>query len=445
MKRTVYVLLKISGVFLACFLLLVSSCNNQEPSLEYPESYYFNKLGDMQIGMAGEFLENEVVVTSYADHQLQVQFEVTSGGGMVENPNQTLPPRQSNVSAKWKTGKKSTKQTLIANIYNSKGKYLTRLTYSAFALQSGKWDTLTYPLYSSEVFIYMARDMVNKKTYIIKENRLYAQGDRYYQWDIVENFKDKYGVTYIRVDNKGTLYVVMGNGELYKSEDQAETFIPCTNPFPGWNSAFRLVFTADGVLWANNGYYGGSHPWHFSEDGGKTWESTDLPGNIGIWELYSLPDGSYIKMDWMDTDDNKCVLFHSTNKYNWVVTTANLPEYTLSMYVTEKGEIIIYNQPLPVIIGEIHKSTDLGKTFTRIYTVPINWSSSDNYFDKVNDTYYMCFPGGGFYKTTDFENFSAVWKNTNLYKVLIDHNNVFYAIDTNWLSDMRVYYGKDIE
>ena len=390
-------------------------------------SFNFAKSGDGQIGVAGEYLENVLSVVYNTDREIQVKFEVTSGGGSVDSPSQTLSPQTSVVSTKWKTGTHSTNQSVTARLYTHNGTHLTDLTYSSVAFQTGKWDTVYN---SPDRFLTMAKDVVNKKTYIIKnDNRLYVQGDHYYsKWNIVESFQDKECQS-AKVDSKGMLYVVTNYGELYKSADQGTSFVLCNRPYSKSNIPFRLHITNNDYIWVNNN----DDPWRYSSDEGQTWVSTDYTNFIDFADIYNLSDGSFITVDWMD---NQYSYYRSINGINWLPIPGNFPKSPLGMFVSDKDEIIVYGQETISII--IYKSTDFLSPFSSVYSVT-KGEVSGVVFEKHNDVYYICFPGSGIYKTKDFTTFEVALKNASISNFMIDHNGVLFAVGNN----NTMHYWKD--
>ena len=420
-------------LFVACILCCTWSCNQQDPYSEVTGSYYFYKSGDGQLGVAGEYLENELWIecnfsgTEYLD-ELQVHFEVTSGGGSVDSPHQTLsyqPILSSSsvpiVSTKWKTGFLSKEQTVTAHIYGKNRKHLTDIVFSSTVYQFGNWDLIgNIPVN----FYTMAKDMVNNKTYIIRYGRLHVMDDFYFdQWNIVASFEDK-SCNSIKVDSKGILYAVTENGELFISTDQGLSFVSCGKPFTNFNYPFYLHITNNDYLWAINDYYWSEgatiYPWRYSADGGLTWISTDFKRNSNQVDIFSFTDNSYMSVDW----NNQYILFQSMDGTNWLQTSKKLPEHVMGMFVTERDEIILYGQVGASIV--IYKSTDFLTSFSQVYSVPIEWSGG-NYVEKYKDSYYFSFSGGGIFRTKDFETFEIVWSNESVFNLMIDHNGVLYA------------------
>ena len=223
-------------------------------SLDFSASvnYYHAISGNGQTGIAGEYLEDKLSITFNTEETIRVHFEVTSGGGSVDAPEQTISPQSPVVSTKWKTGTNSVNQTVTARMYDQGGRHLTDIIFSSTAFTIGNWDLIgNLPVN----FYTMAKDMVNSKTYIIKNGNLHVKDDHSFdQWNIVASFQDKW-CTFIKVDSKGILYVVTENGELFKSVDQGVSFISCTKPFSDFNHPFWLHITNNDYLWVNNDYY----------------------------------------------------------------------------------------------------------------------------------------------------------------------------------------------
>ena len=432
------------------------SCKESEPAGDPPiESYNLVMSGDYQIGAAGEYLENEITLTyspeAGLDASIEVHFEVTSGGGSVDAPNQILSA-QAVVSTKWKTGTQTTQQTVTAHVYGKNRKLLTDLVYTSSALQPGKWDTVYYQRDPLESFLEMAKDPIHKRTYLIKgDQKLYVQGDHYSQWKLVESFKDK-ECTSIAVDSKGTLYAASGM-ELFKSVDQGASFAPCTNPCSDLLYLTNLFeHYAISIQIANN-----DHIWvndillddirisvgkRFSVDDGQTWIITDLGTNH--MDIYILVDGSFIT--WNGNN-----IGQSIDGISWLSLSENLPQSINSMFVTGEDEIIVFckgdmnKTGHPVIV---YKSADLGATFSRVHTFDAQIPSAKVYCEKVKDGYYVYVDGMGIYKTNNFDTFETVLMSPLISGFMIDHTGAIF-VDTHERGDRNEvairFYWKDKE
>ena len=455
--------MKIKFIIFVVVSFCMWSCKESEPASEPPvESYNLSISGDYQIGAAGEYLETEITL-AYSpevgmDATIQVHFEVTSGGGSVDTPNQILSAQTPVVSTKWKTGTQPTQQKVTAHVYGKNRKLLTDLVYTSSALQPGKWDTVYYQRDPLENFLEMAKDPIHKKTYLIKgDQRLYIQGEHYSQWKLVESFKDK-ECTSIAVDSKGTLYVMSGI-ELFKSVDHGASFAPCTSPFSGFSInqltiehlRISLQITDNDHLWINDGGmvygFGNRH----SVDGGQTWIASDF---YPYMDIYSLSDESLITL--IDVGNAEYNFGRSIDGISWYPLPENMFQIPKNMFVTSEDEIIVsdtrrYYQPYRQFI-DIYKSTDLGETCTRVYSFDITEHptsySTNVYIEKIKDEYYIYVSSLGIYKTKDFESFGTVFKGSTISGFMADHTGAIFVETYERYDRYGVatrYYWKDKE
>ena len=70
----------------------------------------------------------------------------------------------------------------------------------------------------------------------------------------------------------------------------------------------------------------------------------------------------------------------------------------------------------------------MASSFSKVHSIPAEWSTNVNFVEKYGDTYYLCFPGSGIYKTKDFETFETVWKYSSIGGFMIDHNGFLYTV-----------------
>jgi len=385
-------------------------------------NFYHAISGNGQTGRIGEYLDDELSITFNTDETIQVRFEVTSGGGSIDTPEQTISPQNPVVSTKWKTGN-FINQTVTASMYDQGGRHLTDIYFFSTTDSKGNWDLIGNIPVS---FITMAKDMVNGKTYIIENGRLHIKDDFYFdQWNIVASFQDK-RCTSIKVDSKGILYVATSDGDLYRSADQGGSFVQCARPFPETNiNSLLLNITNNDYIWANNNFSSVDGEtvytsWRYSTDRGQTWVSTNYKTYSTLGNIYSFSDNSFMAVD----INNDLILNQSINGTYWSKSSKKLPNNVMGMLVTEKDEIILYGQVDASIV--IYKSTDFLTTFSQVCSVPINWPSTRNFVEKYKDSYYFCFPGGGIFRTKDFETFDIVWNNESVSNLMIDHNGVLW-------------------
>jgi len=412
-------------------LFFASSCSSQDPSIRDLESYRFYKSGDNQSGYAGQYLQDSLAISfngrvlnldsnAYKiPTEIRVHFEVISGGGSIDQPNQVIPA-SGLVSTKWKIGTSSTNQIVTASLYDKTGKLLAKMDFTAFAFQPGRWDIISnFPVgYLND----MVRDTINAKTFMIVGSKLYEEGDNYFQWKEVQNVNN-INFHSIEIDKKGTLYVGAWDGNLFKSDDHGKTFSECTKPIPNYNGYFELIVNTDNTIWVSRWTY----PLRYSNDGGQTWKITEsgLNNSSQAMDVFKFSNGNFIT--WMG--DNYSVL-ESSNGINWL-PISTLPKFTSKIYVTEKDEIIAINQESGM---SIYKLANGSQVFTRVYSLMASYNTAPmkDVFNKINGYYYICIPGAGILKTINFNSFELVYDNSDIRGLMIDHNGVFFVTNKDF-------------
>jgi len=341
-------------------------------------------------------------------------------------------------------------------VYGKNRKLLTDLIYTSSALQPGKWDTVYYQRNgASENFLEMAKDPIHKKTYLIKgDKKLYVQGEHYSQWKLIESFKDK-ECSSVAVDSKGVLYAASGR-EIFKSVDQGASFAPCAISFSDLvpiltpemfeQLTISLQITDNDHVWITNMTTMGVSPVlsiRFSIDGGQTWIFSDL--NMNNLVINNLSDGRLIML-WYDQGFS---IAQSMDGISWVTLSDNLPQSTLSLFVTREDEIIaickgdMNTAGYPVIV---YKSADLGATFSRVHTFDAQIPGAKVYCEKINDGYYIYVSSLGIFKTEGFESFENALMSPLISGFTVDHTGAIF-VDTDERYDRdgvaTRYYWKD--
>ena len=415
-------------LFSAVFSLIFVSCETQNPAITASTSYNFYKIGDNQAAMGGEYLKNNLTVKVMPRYFLEtnsiepvmrspwgglrVHFEVTEGGGTVDNPDMYFISFDS-VSVKFKTGTTSVNQTIVAQFYRG-NEYLTKLTFSAIAFQPGVWNTVSSFQLGS--ITDMATDRKHSITYLIVNSRLNIQGSNFYEWSQVESFKDKI-CRNIEIDNNGTLYVSTFDNELYKSTDQAASFVKCPNPYTESIGYFRLSITRDNKIWTSAYNY----PFRFSDDGGNTWKLSNAHfKNHEITDFNQLSNGDILAVD-------SFTIYKSTDGINWSVLN-NMPKYMYKVFVTDENDIIALVQDIGYGVS-LFKSSDSGKTFNRVYTINALYMIFPmiHIFSKYNGYYYATIPGGSVVRTKDFSKFEEIFVGIGVNDLSIDKNGVIFS------------------
>lgn len=402
------------------------SCSNQDPSITNLESYSFYNSGNNQRGLTGQYLKDSLVVgysgtifnpdsnKSVPAVGLRVHFDVISGLGTIDKPDQTIPAN-GKVSTKWKIGTSTSGQQVTATIYDKAGKLLTQIDFIAYAFQPGRWDVITS--FPNGYLNDMVSDTTHHRTFLIVGATLYTEGDNYFQWDIVPGFENM-SCHSIEMDKNGIIYIGTWDGKLYKSNDFAKTFTECTKPIPEYAGYYELMLTSDNTIWVSRFNY----PLRFSNDGGKTWilSESGLNNSSQSIDIFRFSNGKLITLSFDNTS-----LLESTDGIHWIPVN-NTSLYKSRMYVTEKDELIIMNVTSSSFVKT---SSDGGKNFSQVYSGRVSYSTApmNHIFSSYKGNNYISIPGEGILKTTDFNSFELIYDNTDIRGLMVDHNGAFFA------------------
>jgi len=421
---------------LACIVLTASfSCQKIEPGTEYLVNYSFIKAGDGQRYYAGQYLPNPIsidiqdFVTNTPAQNFSITFTDVSGGAT--SPATGITDVNGIVSTTWKLGNanNNTHQYLKTAIYDKNHQYITTINCDALAFHKNSWDTVSACNESN--ISGLVTDKTNNITLMVSAG-LYKQGQNYFDWqlDSTINFYIPYNIV---IDSKGIFYISTRDGNIYKSDDHAQSWKTCTMPVPSRPYWERLKISANDHLWVTNP----DNLLICSRDGGNSWtaSSTGINPIHTFGTVYTSTKGIlyYGGMNclYQSTDDGK----------TW--SLIQTPKYLQKIYVTTDDKIILYAQAQNSGGCEIYESTDYGATFTLVWNnmTPRFYTDWDyNFVQQYNSTYYLCLPGAAILKTQDFVQFETYWVNNNLLDLFIDNNGVLIAKDFNYNT---VYYRKD--
>lgn len=422
---------------LIAFLYTIFSCTRYpDPEIQMVKNYSFtfsNQSG--QEFLSGEWVNDSVTFYATDNYNPQkdsvkVLFDVVKGGGSI-SVSSGFTMGYGSISTNWRLGSQSFEQKLRAVTYDTSGKYLTSTNLIEYGFRENTWDTCT--LSPDGNMMQMVTDTVNKFTLMITNNQIYKEGERYYLWEPV-NDPVLISPRTLMADKNGVIYVSTWTGDLVKSSDHGETWKACTKPFPDRPYFFYPYISNDNSVWA----YALDHPVKMSKDGGITW--TDLPDGSavstgGFGDIYRLKDGSLLY------HGSGCCFLNRSYDDGLTWTKMETPGSSIKLYVNEKDEIFLISQG-PGTVG-IYKSTNLGISYTSLYTVaPQFVTGMDNVFNKWGNFYYVLLPGFGILKSYDLNTYEVYWTNENLYDLFIDHNGVLIAKDWNMNT---VYYRKNTE
>jgi len=412
---------------------LIAACQMySDPYIDILENYSFEKSGYDQKTFAGNYLNDSIGIrvsnnqNFIADEQIQVQFEVIDGGGIVDH---SIVGVNANGFActRWKLGEEACEQTVRAKIFNPSGKMLSDISFKAYGFKDNVWNGLSM---KPDVDVRdMASDTVNHITYMIACGRLYKQGDNYFDWEEINTVNiNAPGI--VDVDTEGTLYIGNWEGDMSKSEDNGNKWISCTKPAPK-STAFNFAITKDNYIWATASGY----PLQCSRDGGKTWstDSVGLGSNKLLKSIFRLNDGTYFLCA-LVTDLYAPAIYKSIdNAKSW--SLAQTPGDPVNLYVTKNDEIIIssYYHGFSIL-----KSDDQGDHYTQIYHKATgNGVQYGDFIQKSNGIYYILMGGEGILKSIDLNTVKLYWYNMNLISLFMDHSGVLVAKQSH---NKKVYY-----
>ena len=424
------------------FVVLLStiiSCNFNDPSIEILANYNFSYYNNNPVAVGGEYLKDSIYVQVYSYTTptdvsgFTVEFKIKNGGGTVDK-QVVKTKKDGKASTRWKLGTDSFTQIVTARVTDPNGNVFPEAQIVARGLLYNAWNEVNY--YPLNQLSDMASDTITHQSWMISASKVYKRGDNFLDWQQVDESKLN-GGREIEIDKNGVVYIGTWNGELVKSTDHGLNWIKCTKPIPDNPYFFYLWITNDGDLWATR-YDRGL--WH-SIDGGITWsnplavtgETFTMNGAYRLkngW-LVSMVNFGLLKMEIMKSEDEG-------KTWNPISTTA--PEYPYSVYVTGKDEIIIFTQS----IAGIFKSTDLGKTYRKVFegSVTFNTSAMQSYVKKFGMDYYIAIPGHGVLQTQDFEKFETLFTEPNIDGLYIDHTGSIAVM--GWLDKLNTsfFYGR---
>jgi|WetSurMetagenome_2_1015567.scaffolds.fasta_scaffold00664_6 hypothetical protein len=428
--------MKKAFLFLLLLCLIISCDKYPDPSVTALKDYTFSfQTTQGNKYFQGEWVGDSILFKAYTNQSqvadsIYVLFDIQLGDGTI-----TVQSAYMNtfgeVSLKWRLGTGSFDQKLRARIYDLSGKYLTSSTLAVYAYRNDGWDpSASGP---DAGMIGLVADTVNKVTYMVSNNTLYRQGEKYFIWNAITD-ANVISPRTINIDRNRVIYISTWNGELIKSTDHGLSWDKCTKPYPDRSEYIYVYVSNDNYVWV----YAWDHRTRYSADGGSTWTDIDPQSGItaqGFGNIFRLKDGSLLYHG-----GNCCNLNRSfDNGLTWTKLTT--PGYSNKIYVNDKDEIFLCSQ-----FGgtTIYKSTDYGLTFTSVYSVSPQWNTSmENTFNKWGNFYYILIPGYGILKTSDPGNpdsYTEFYRNSDLFNLFIDHNGVLIA---KTLNTNTVFYYKN--
>jgi hypothetical protein len=343
-------------------------------------------------------------------------IEEIEGGGSVD---QTVfhVKDDGKIMTRWKLGSDSNTQKLKIVLSDSGGNYLTNVQINATSYFFGNWNKIESGYLTG--IVDMVSDTINHRSLLFSGGKLYRSGEKFYQWEVVgENSISN--IHNIEMNSDNELFAGTWDGNLLKSTNWGNTWQLCPKPIEGYSGYFQLTITPDNYIWVSCW----DHGIRCSKDYGLTWQKDTTGLNIEeeMGRVYLLGDGSHIALS-----QNRLIILRTFDDgITW--TPLNTPQYSLACYVTDNNEIIALNQENGY---SLFKSVDYGQSYRLVNVISTEYSSwpLNHTFAKFGDNYYVLPPGGGLWKTSNFENtdFQKIGNFTEQCYLYIDHRGTIYA------------------
>jgi hypothetical protein len=407
--------------FLSIFWFAVSCERYPDPSLTFLKDYSFG----FQTAQGGKYSSGDWVGDSISFRAVNnkasvkdtfnVVFEVLSGSGTITKQS-AKTDSNGMVYTHWRLGSGSCEQKLRAKTYDLSGEYLTSTDLVEYGFNPAAWNTFNG--YPENSITGMAADTVNKVTFIVTNSGLYKQGEKYFIWNQVLEAGMGSAMS-INIDRNNVFYAGIYGGQISKSIDHGNSWIPCTRPYNDQTYNIYINISNDNYIWV----FSYNKKTRFSKDGGVTWnDAGDEISLHGQGDLFRLKDGSVLFHG-----SDCCSLFRSfDNGLTW--TKIETPGYSVKLYVNGEDEIFICTQENGLTF---YMSNDYGSTFNKVYSVSAGWIPGMNTFTKWHNYYYVLIPGTGIMKSADLIHYQSFYYDYSLGNLFIDHNGNMIARDWN--------------
>lgn len=407
------------------FVFILLSCEQYpEPGSLTLESFGYQKLGENQSAVAGEYLENEIGIIAYFNSEINLtpgkfytEFVVTSGGGTIDK-SIVEADSENKMTTRWKLGTEQNQQTIKGKIFDSNGKLYSEFTINATAIFLDKLNTVKRGLLVG--IQDMVRDTINNRSMLISGCNIFVSKNTFYDWEQII-FPSGACPKELEINSIGEVFCGGWDGNLYKTTDWGKNWILVSKPIPDNIYYFELSISKDDLIWVSKWERGV----YCSNDNGITWtkDSVGLFNQEELGRVYAYKSDSHLALS-----HNKLVILQTFDKgKTW--SPIPTPEYSLTIFVTDENAIIAQNQG-----GfNLHKSTDDGMNYKKVFSPSVAYGTTSwHCYDKFKDYYYVLAPGGGVWKTKDFENFEELMKFTVQRNLFIDHTGTVYASGFNY-------------
>ena len=419
---------KIISILILATLLF--SCEEYPmPGSETLELFSFMILGNNQSAESDEYLETEVGIQIIPENLLppqtqkfHVELEVTQGGGAIDNST-VEADSEGKMETRWKMGNEQNSQILKGKIFDADGRYYSEFTINANAFFPDKWNTITtgYLIGIGD----MVADTVNNRSMMTSGMDLYKKegtAGMFYEWEKIQGYSYPRNFKDLEINSKGEVFGGGWDGNLYKSTDWGKSWMFISKPIPDNPYHFELTVTKDDYLWANKWERGV----YCSKDGGKTWQkdTIGLAVQEELGSVYLYGDGSHLALS-----HNKLQILQTFDDgISW--NPINTPKGSLTMFVTDENAIIAQGQEGGFTL---YKSTDSGKSYNQVLSPNVAYGTTSwHCYQKFRNFYYILAPGGGVWKTKDFEKFEELVTFSLQRNLFIDHQGTIYASGFNY-------------
>lgn len=407
-------------IILVVLSFLYSCEQYAEPGSQTLEVFNYQLTGNNQYGKAGEYLDMEIGSTVYFESQINnsnekfhTEFLVESGGGTLDNTT-VEADSNFNMTTRWKLGNTGNLQIVKGKISDESGKL-----YSVFTIQANAYTLSGWNLFQSGLLTNitdMVVDTVNHRSLMLTTNGLFELKGLFYQWEQIQ-WNNYPGLRTLEINSKGEIFGGRWDGRLYKSNDWGKSWVDLNKPIDSNTSQFELTITPDDYIWVNKWEKGV----YCSTDGGLSWshDTTGLVIKEQLSRVYQFND-SHVALSL-----NQLNILQSFDKgITW--KKIETPLASVDLFVTSNNELIACNQEGGL---SLHKTTNPASGYKKVLTAQVSYGTTPmrHIFAKFGRFHYFLAPGGGIYKTHDFESFEKILAFNLQRHLFIDHTGTLYA------------------
>ncbi len=421
-------------LFVILMMVAMASCT-EDPSRRILENYQFSYYNRQESRLlAGESLEVSAWFQVYTNttariDSIRVVFEPVQGGGSISQERHYVSSGQ-DIGAVWTLGHESFRQVLRASLWDLSGSFMTSIDLVAYGFRENEWDGVSGT--PETPIVDMVADTVNKVTFITTGSYLYRQGDRYYEWERVNDpiFNSPDRPRTVEIDRNGVIYVSSNDGNIIISIDHGASWQYCTKPWPERSHYLQMYVSNDNRLWV----YTAEEPIRYSDDRGVTWHNAGAGmSEYRLGDVFRMSDGTLVKHGL----DCCSLMISDDDGQTWTPLTT--PAYSQKLYVTDDDQIfIVCDQGTGEVI---YRSGDRGATFSSVHSVGVAFRSSyDNIFTRWDDFWYVAIPGFGIMTSYDLDEYENYWLFPDLRTLYVDHNGVLLVKD---FDSNTLYYRKN--